>query len=119
MMTKALFSAAAIVLIGGAAAAQDRIPQSSPASPNTVNPPASQYQLRTGDGDNDADDIGAPQTVIINGQARVPISADVAARTGVPIQVVTNGPVPDTPANRAKFGGPMSHAGKMTTPAGN
>jgi hypothetical protein len=28
-------------------------------------------------------------------------------------------PVPDTPANRAKFGGPMSMTGKRTKPAGN
>ncbi|MGI8839322.1 MAG: hypothetical protein ACR2F8_00815 [Caulobacteraceae bacterium] len=32
---------------------------------------------------------------------------------------VTNGPVPDTAANRAKYGRPMSHAGKKTAPAGN
>jgi hypothetical protein len=33
--------------------------------------------------------------------------------------VVTNGPVPDTAANRAKYGGPMSLTGKHTKPAGN
>ena len=33
--------------------------------------------------------------------------------------VVSNGPVPDTPANRAKYGKPMSHAGRMTQAAGN
>ena len=33
--------------------------------------------------------------------------------------VVSNGPVPDTPQNRAAYGQPMSHAGKHTTPAGN
>jgi hypothetical protein len=33
--------------------------------------------------------------------------------------MVTNGPVPDTPANRAKYGKPMSRAGKRTAPAGN
>jgi hypothetical protein len=32
---------------------------------------------------------------------------------------VTNGPVPDTPANRAKYGGPMSRTGKKTAPKGN
>ena len=32
---------------------------------------------------------------------------------------VTNGPVPDTAANRAKYGKPMSHAGRRTAPAGN
>lgn len=31
----------------------------------------------------------------------------------------TNGPVADTPENRAKYGQPMSHAGKRTAPKGN
>lgn len=34
-------------------------------------------------------------------------------------KTVTNGPVPDTKANRAKYGQPMSHAGKKTPPVGN
>jgi hypothetical protein len=34
-------------------------------------------------------------------------------------RLVTNGPVPDTPANRARFGKPLSHAGKKTAPTGN
>jgi hypothetical protein len=34
-------------------------------------------------------------------------------------QLVANKPVPDTPANRAKFGGPKSHGGKKTKPIGN
>ncbi len=33
--------------------------------------------------------------------------------------VVSNGPVPDTQENRAKYGRPMSHAGRATTAAGN
>ena len=33
--------------------------------------------------------------------------------------VVTNGPVPDTAANRAKDGKPLSNAGRNTPPAGN
>ncbi len=33
--------------------------------------------------------------------------------------LVTNGPVPDTAANRAKYGGPMSRTGKKTAPKGN
>lgn len=33
--------------------------------------------------------------------------------------VVTNGPIPDTPANRAKYGEPLSHAGRMSKAAGN
>ena len=34
-------------------------------------------------------------------------------------QIVTNGPVPDTRANRTRFGSPDSHAGKRTAAAGN
>jgi hypothetical protein len=33
--------------------------------------------------------------------------------------VISNGPVPDTRANRARFGGPMSHGGRATKAAGN
>jgi len=33
--------------------------------------------------------------------------------------LVTNGPVPDTAANRAKYGGPMSRTGKKTAAKGN
>ena len=33
--------------------------------------------------------------------------------------VVSNAPVPDTHDNRAKFGRPMSHAGRATAPNGN
>jgi hypothetical protein len=38
---------------------------------------------------------------------------------GVMTATVTNGPVPDTPANRAKYGAPMSHAGKRSPSTGN
>ena len=34
-------------------------------------------------------------------------------------QMVTNGPVADTPENRAKYGQPMSNAGKRTAARGN
>ena len=33
--------------------------------------------------------------------------------------LVTNGPVPDTPENRARFGGPDSNGGRQTAPVGN
>jgi hypothetical protein len=38
---------------------------------------------------------------------------------GVQSLHVASSPIPDTPANRAKYGKPMSHAGRKTTPAGN
>jgi hypothetical protein len=34
-------------------------------------------------------------------------------------QTVAMSPIPDTPANRAKYGGPMSRAGRHTAPKGN
>jgi hypothetical protein len=56
-------------------------------------------------------------------------AATVAPAAGAPTQrasaasagtdVISNGPVPDTKANRAKYGQPLSHAGKLTKPAGN
>lgn len=46
-------------------------------------------------------------------------SAGVNASTGANVQLITNGPVPDTPENRDKYGDPMSNAGKRTAPAGN
>jgi UrcA family protein len=45
--------------------------------------------------------------------------AGVAASASYTSQTVTNGPVPDTAANRARFGGPMSNAGKHTAARGN
>lgn len=38
---------------------------------------------------------------------------------GMDVELVTNGPIPDTAENRAQFGGPNSRAGKATAPRGN
>ena len=54
-----------------------------------------------------------------------PVSADqlpasqASALAAGDNKLLSNGPVPDTAANRHRFGGPMSHAGKRTAPAGN
>ena len=125
MFLKGMIAASAIALASASAAyAQQYNPNTAfdPAaggnSPHTVNP--SNDQLLTDRYDTSVTHANQPSNVImIDGQARVPVSTDVAATTGVPIEVVTNGPVPDTPANRARFGGPDSRAGKMTTPRGN
>jgi len=45
-------------------------------------------------------------------------SSNVSATTFTSM-TVTNGPVPDTKENRAKYGQPMSNAGKRTAAAGN
>lgn len=45
----------------------------------------------------------------------------MASNTGAVVnyELVTNGPIPDTPENREQFGGPNSRAGKATAPQGN
>ena len=50
--------------------------------------------------------------------AAAPIERAPAASLGG-TDVISSGPVPDTAANRAKYGQPMSNAGRMTKPAGN
>jgi hypothetical protein len=45
--------------------------------------------------------------------------AERAPSAGTNVDVISNGPIPDTPANRAKYGQPLSHAGKLTKAAGN
>ncbi len=55
--------------------------------------------------------------------AGVPASSLTTTTMGAPgtvtTRTITNGPVPDTAENRAKYGQPMSRAGKRTAPAGN
>jgi len=46
-------------------------------------------------------------------------AAQAGALTASDPNVVSNGPVPDTKANRARYGKPMSAAGRATQPAGN
>jgi len=48
-----------------------------------------------------------------------PASAVAPASPTYTTSVVTNGPVADTPENRARYGGPMSHAGRRTGARGN
>jgi hypothetical protein len=50
--------------------------------------------------------------------AAAPAAAADASAT-VTTSVVTNGPVADTPENRAKYGAPLSNAGKRTAARGN
>lgn len=46
-------------------------------------------------------------------------AADASTSASVATSTTTNGPVPDTAENRAKYGGPMSRAGKRTAARGN
>jgi hypothetical protein len=69
-----------------------------------------------------ATEAGAPASATIGagGVTSSPTPADQAytLKAGEP-NVVSNGPVPDTAANRRLYGGPMSNAGRHTAPLGN
>jgi len=85
-------ASAAAALIGGAAFAQQ------PAQPAPAAAPAAS----TG--------VAASTSVT---------TADPASGATVTVTTLTNGPVPDTKENRAKYGQPMSNAGKRTPAKGN
>lgn len=63
-----------------------------PAAADTSGPPTAQTA------------VGTETSAVVNGQS---------------VQVVSSQPVPDTPENRAKYGQPLSRAGKRTKPIGN
>ncbi|MBV9995109.1 MAG: hypothetical protein JO127_07840 [Caulobacteraceae bacterium] len=118
-----LAAAAAACLVGGLAFAE------TPPSPDASSPPAA------GEPAAPADQSQPPAAPADQGQApaAAPMSAPAdqstaPAATGAEssaqvaqagTQVVASQPVPDTPDNRAKYGAPLSHAGKHTKPAGN
>jgi hypothetical protein len=113
MHTKLLIAAAATAaLLAGAAVAQTAIDQNT-----AVNPPSAASAPA------DASPSGAvnpttPSDASLAPAASTPIERTPAASVGG-VDVVSNGPVPDTPENRAKYGKPLSNAGRMTRPAGN
>jgi len=51
--------------------------------------------------------------------AEAPAATSYGQTASYTTQTVTNGPVPDTAANRARYGGPLSNAGRQTRPVGN
>lgn len=59
----------------------------------------------------------------VNTSGTVPVSSkspdEQASLKAGDADVVSNGPVPDTRENRAKYGGPMSNGGRRTAPRGN
>lgn len=60
------------------------------------------------------------ESTAVNASTGQPMAPDQAgALAAGDNTLVTNGPVPDTPANRAKYGGPNSRAGRHTKPIGN
>ena len=110
MKMQLIAATAAFALMGGAAMAQDKS-MDSMAQPtaDSMAQPATDAGMDTS------------ATVTDTSAAGVTTSTTTTDSTGATVttSTVTNGPVPDTPENRAKYGQPMSHAGKMTAARGN
>ena len=115
-------SAATAALLAGAAYAQSASVQGDTAvNPPSANAPPAGAAI---DPAQPSASPSAPGAGLNSSDA-----ASVAPAAGAPSEraptasagadLVSNGPVPDTAANRAKYGQPMSHAGKMTRAAGN
>jgi hypothetical protein len=58
----------------------------------------------------------APQAAIPSSAAASTLSSDT---TSVTTEVIASAPVPDTPANRARYGQPLSNGGRRTAASGN
>jgi hypothetical protein len=111
-------TAAAALLLAGAASAQptgstgsnfSQTPQPAGVTALTP-PPAVTDQLPAPTG-------ASTDAATVAPAAGAPAERSPSASAGT--DVVSNGPVPDTRENRAKYGQPMSNAGRMTKPAGN
>ncbi len=67
----------------------------------------------------DAAPVDTAATVDTTAAVAAPAAGGYAQSVSVTTTTVTNGPVADTPENRAKYGSPMSRAGKRTAARGN
>jgi hypothetical protein len=100
----------AAILAGNVAAAQPQPAPSTTAQPT----PTDQTAPATAAPVESTAPVTAPSATAAGTRASVSVDA-----TGARVTVVSNPPVPDTPENRAKYGGPMSDGGRKTAPRGN
>jgi hypothetical protein len=82
----------------------------APSAPDAASPVAATIQ-------DSAAPMGSPANPIPESSPTP--AAQAGALTAGDASVVSNGPVPDTKANRARYGKPLSAAGRATNPAGN
>lgn len=115
MMIRTLLTAtAAMALLAGGAHAGEGKKKAAPAPAASANQMGTDSSSQTQMGTD-----SSSQTM-----ANPPVSADAmsagvnTSATASNVRVVTNGPVADTPENRAKFP-PLSKTGRNTTPRGN
>lgn len=58
-------------------------------------------------------------TTAMSDSSSAPAAGNYATGASYTLDIITNGPIPDTPENRAKYGAPLSNAGKRTAANGN
>ena len=122
MIIRMMAVASAAALLAGAAHAQAASSPSQTGSP-VVSDTAGQAPVDGADAQTStAGPAPVTDTTGYNSRAGASAapSADAAPQpAATETTVVSNGPVPDTAANRAKYGSPDSSTGKRTRPAGN
>jgi hypothetical protein len=119
MRTKLMIATAvAAALLSGAAFAQQAASGNTPDT--AVNPPAATMPDNAATGNAmPAGPMATPDATVAPAAGAPAERAPSASLDSSNTEVVSSGPVPDTSANRAKYGKPMSNAGRMTKPAGN
>ena len=112
MRLNSILAAAAITALTAGAAAAQSSGMSSGSGMNDTSNASSANQA----GMPAAATTGNPNTVV---ESSPTAAADAYRLKAGDPNVITNGPVPDTPQNRAQYGKPMSNAGRHTAPAGD
>ncbi|MCC7266984.1 MAG: hypothetical protein IT546_06550 [Caulobacteraceae bacterium] len=125
-ITHLMTATAALALMGGAALAQTAEPATEPAteapateampSPEAATP--SPMESTTPSPDSTGPTVGVPAATSSAMDAAASTPATTPSGAPLTVNMVTNGPVPDTPENRAMYA-PLSRAGKATKAAGN
>lgn len=136
-LTHLLIAASATALVGGAAFAQPstteapqpgsrtgdwngaHAPADDSAASERIQPSTTTTTVTTESSATTATPMPSADTSVTSSTTAAPAAGSYATGASVTTTLVTNGPVPDTPENRAKYGQPLSRAGKMTAARGN
>ncbi|MFI4974541.1 MAG: hypothetical protein ACHP84_08385 [Caulobacterales bacterium] len=108
LLRYALAASVAACLAGGVAVAQTA-PASPPAS--SISPAAPTDQATPA-----PTEKATPATPATSAGVNTSVTVDANGNRHL---LISNAPVPDTPQNRAKYGAPLSNAGRHTPAAGN
>lgn len=118
MLKTLIATAAAAALMTGAAHAGEKMKTQTSAE---AEQPAAADTMSTDASATTPDTTAAADTGTASDTSAV-VSANAGAGDAsavVTTNMVTNGPIADTPENRAQYGQPLSHAGKRTLAKGN